>query len=45
MRITKTSLLLSSLSLVLNTLSLIMAIRKYRLQNHQSLEIQKHRCD
>lgn len=34
MRITKTSLLLSSLSLVLNTLSLIMAIRKYWLQNH-----------
>lgn len=34
MRITKTSLLLSSLSLVLNTLSLIIAIHKYRLQNH-----------
>ena len=34
MRITKTSLILSSLSLILNTFSLIMAIRKYRLQNH-----------
>lgn len=34
MRIKKINLILSSLSLLLNTWSLIMAIRKYRQQNN-----------